>query len=179
MCGADPTCERELGTVGLRINPLIGGGAIDALSTATSTSKFGVPLTAASRPEILDLFRRFPFLQGLMCHVGSQGMPLALMARGVQVLCELADEVDALCAAPRIRMLDIGGGLSANYSSDAVCPTFADYMAAILQVYPRFLVQKRLIITGTGHYLVCLCLCLGLGLGFGLRVMNVLSLSVR
>jgi len=59
-------------TVGLRINPLIGGGSIAALSTATATSKFGIPLTASTKPLILDLIRKYPYIQGLMCHVGSQ-----------------------------------------------------------------------------------------------------------
>ena len=143
--------RRPLGTVGLRINPLIGGGSIAALSTATATSKFGIPLNDESRPRILALVKRYPFIRAVMCHVGSQGMPVTLMARGVQVLCEFADEIDRLCADEgrrRIQMVDIGGGLSANYSADAVSPTFGDYMQAILDVYPGFHSQQRKIVTG-------------------------------
>jgi diaminopimelate decarboxylase len=61
-------------SIGLRVNPLVGEGAIAALSTATSTSKFGVPLTSEGRALILDLFRDHSCLTSLMCHVGSQGI---------------------------------------------------------------------------------------------------------
>lgn len=37
---------------------------------------------------------------------------------GIKAVWELAQEVDKLCGAGRIRMLDIGGGLSVDYSSD-------------------------------------------------------------
>jgi diaminopimelate decarboxylase len=60
------------GAVGLRINPLVGEGRIAALSTATSNSKFGVPLTNHTKPEIIQLYRSHSFLNGIMCHVGSQ-----------------------------------------------------------------------------------------------------------
>ena len=61
-------------SIGLRINPLVGEGAIAELSTATSTSKFGVPLTKDTKSEILSLFHKNSNLNGLMCHVGSQGI---------------------------------------------------------------------------------------------------------
>lgn len=37
---------------------------------------------------------------------------------GVKAVWEFAQEVDKLCGPGRIRMLDIGGGLSVNYSTD-------------------------------------------------------------
>jgi hypothetical protein len=37
---------------------------------------------------------------------------------GIKAVWELAQEVDKLCGQGRIRMLDIGGGLSVDYSSD-------------------------------------------------------------
>jgi len=74
------------------------------------------------------------------------------MANGVLVLCSLADEVDQLCLASegrkRITLLDIGGGLSANYSDEKVSPTFDAYLEAILKVYPGFHTQGRTIVTG-------------------------------
>lgn len=36
---------------------------------------------------------------------------------------------------PRITVLDIGGGLSANYGSDEAKPTHAELCAALRQVY--------------------------------------------
>jgi diaminopimelate decarboxylase len=60
-------------SIGLRVNPLVGEGDIAELSTATFSSKFGVPLTEGTRGEILSLFRENLNLTGLMCHVGSQG----------------------------------------------------------------------------------------------------------
>jgi len=87
--------ESDRSDIGLRVNPLVGAGTIAALSTATVRSKFGVPLlplpptattaaddgVVAQRRSVAELFRRFPFLNGLMCHVGSQGMPLDTMVR--------------------------------------------------------------------------------------------------
>lgn len=58
--------------IGLRINPLVGAGSIAALSTATASSKFGVPLHDASRDAILSAYLDNEFLTSVMCHVGSQ-----------------------------------------------------------------------------------------------------------
>ena len=94
--------------VGLRVNPMSGAGSIDALSTATATSKFGVPCmyvdqhdgtaTPAGRvdlrEEIIATYVKYPFLNAIMCHVGSQGMPLAHLVAGANCILTLADEID-------------------------------------------------------------------------------------
>jgi diaminopimelate decarboxylase len=139
---------------------MVGEGSIAELSTATADSKFGIPLTAQSRVDIITAIVKHRCVRALMCHVGSQGMSIQVMARGVATLCLLADEIEAACSAAgelwesedvsdgRIHTIDIGGGLSANYTSDDIKPTFASYVEAILRVYPRFFAQGRRIITG-------------------------------
>lgn len=132
-------------SIGLRVNPMVGAGAIAALSTATGTSKFGVPSSYADqeahsvlqegvtdlREQVIQTYLQYPFLTGIMCHVGSQGMAVELMVQGAQHILQLADEIDVRLAASkmdrRITYVDIGGGLSANYSSDEVEYTFAEY----------------------------------------------------
>jgi diaminopimelate decarboxylase len=147
--------EWVCGSVGLRVNPLVGAGAIAELSTATAHSKFGVPLlpvdapgSTAQRRTVLELFTKHSFLTGVMCHVGSQGMPLSAMTEGVRRLLAFADEVDAACGE-RIAVVDIGGGLSVNYESDAPHPTLAAYAAALaVEVPALFAHPRRRVITG-------------------------------
>ena len=69
--------------IGIRVNPQVGGGSIDALSTATATSKFGVALRdEGAREWVVRAYLDRPWLTRLHAHSGSQGMPLELMARG-------------------------------------------------------------------------------------------------
>ena len=148
-----------IGVVGCRVNPMVGGGNISALSTATASSKFGIPLTVAGKGKIEAIYKKYPYFKGIMSHVGSQGMPVSIMAKGVQILCNLADDIDAVCRVEgettgRIQMLDIGGGLSANYGSEQISPTFGDYATEILKVYPRFFQQGRTIVTEFGKSLI-------------------------
>ena len=136
--------------LGLRINPLVGGGAIAQLSTATAKSKFGIPLTNANRVQVLDSFREHTFLSGLMLHVGSTGMSVNTMTEGIAAVHELANQVDAACAcaagagagtgagaeagangAGRIQFVDIGGGLNANTDCDERKVTFEGTQSAI------------------------------------------------
>jgi hypothetical protein len=60
------------GTVGIRVNPLVGSGKIEELSVSTLSSKFGVALTEANKAAIVAKFRAYPWLTGLHIHVGSQ-----------------------------------------------------------------------------------------------------------
>ena len=70
----------------MRINPVVGGGAIAIISTATKQSKFGLPVdTDSNRQRIKDLFVKYDWLKGLHVHVGSQGTPVDLFVKGARV----------------------------------------------------------------------------------------------
>lgn len=81
--------------IGLRVNPQVGGGSIEALSTATATSKFGVALRdEGAREWVVRAYLDRPWLTRLHAHSGSQGIPLELLARGAAQTYELAEEIN-------------------------------------------------------------------------------------
>jgi diaminopimelate decarboxylase len=47
---------------------------------------------------------------------------------------DFAKQVDAELGERRVTILDIGGGLSANYETDVFKPSYAEYAAALQQV---------------------------------------------
>ncbi|WP_329195785.1 MULTISPECIES: diaminopimelate decarboxylase [unclassified Streptomyces] len=123
--------------VGVRVNPQTGAGTIDALSTATATSKFGVPLRdPGARAWLVEAYRARPWLTRLHAHSGSQGVPLALIAQGVRELHALAQEINAAVGRRQVDTLDIGGGLPVNFASDATAPTYAEYVTALREAVP-------------------------------------------
>ena len=171
-------CVSSKSVIGLRVNPMVGAGNIAALSTATATSKFGVPckysdqVDATTVPvgrqdlyeEIIHIYLKHPFLTCIMCHVGSQGMPIESMVEGVQCILTLADTIDTRCQTAgerqnRITHADIGGGLSANYDTDEVSPTFQEYAQKIASVCENSLRQgaHRVYMTEFGKALVAKC----------------------
>lgn len=75
--------------IGLRINPVVGGGAIAMMSTATKLSKFGVPLTEETKERILGMYKDYEWLNGIHFHVGSQGIPIELFVNGAKVSSKL------------------------------------------------------------------------------------------
>ncbi|MER5483122.1 diaminopimelate decarboxylase [Streptomyces sp. NPDC002812] len=123
--------------IGVRINPQTGAGSIDALSTATATSKFGIALRdPGARQWLVRAYLDRPWLTRLHTHSGSQGVPLPLIAEGVRELYALAEEINAAAGRRQVDTLDIGGGLPVNFASDAVTPTYADYVSALRSAVP-------------------------------------------
>jgi diaminopimelate decarboxylase len=169
--------------VGLRVNPLLGKGTIETLSVSTHDSKFGIPLTEENRNFILEAFQKYSWLNGLHCHVGSQGCGIEMLAMGAAAIVNLANEIDDLVASEdpltsssnsllndslsllkssstkqRIRTLDIGGGLPTNFDSDQVTPTFTEYVDYLKLKCPKlFSMKHRRIITEFGRALICKC----------------------
>ncbi|GAA2615076.1 diaminopimelate decarboxylase [Streptomyces tubercidicus] len=141
--------------IGLRVNPQIGGGTIGAMSTATDTSKFGVALRdEGAREWVVRAFLDRPWLTRLHAHVGSQGMPLELMAAGVRALFVLAEEINERAGRRQIDTLDIGGGLPVNFSSDATTPTYREYAALLHATVPGLLSGRYGLVTEFGRSLL-------------------------
>ncbi|UCM88442.1 type III PLP-dependent enzyme domain-containing protein [Streptomyces marincola] len=143
------------GPVGVRVNPQVGGGAIDAMSTATATSKFGVALgDPGARAWVLRAFADRPWLTRLHCHVGSQGMPLERMAAGVLATWELAEEINAAAGRRQVDTLDIGGGLPVNFASDEHTPSFRDYARLLRRTVPGLFDGRYGLVTEFGRALL-------------------------
>ncbi|MFD4556885.1 diaminopimelate decarboxylase [Streptomyces sp. NPDC058469] len=138
--------------LGIRVNPQIGGGSIAALSTATATSKFGVALRdEGAREWVVRAFAERPWLTRLHAHTGSQGIPLSLLARGVAETYRLAEEINARLGRRQIDTLDIGGGLSVNFDSDATTPTYAQYARLLKEAVPGLFDGRYGLVTEFGR----------------------------
>ncbi|MEE1939886.1 diaminopimelate decarboxylase [Streptomyces sp. TRM 70361] len=138
--------------IGVRVNPQLGGGTIDAMSTATRHSKFGVPLTdPGSREKLLAAYRDHPWLTRVHTHTGSQGCPLELIARGVAQAAAFADEVNRRLGRRQVTGIDIGGGLPVNFADDEVRPGFGDYAAALRAHAPALFEGEYEIVTEFGR----------------------------
>lgn len=140
--------------LGLRVNPQVGGGAIGAMSTATNTSKFGVGLKdEGGRAWVVQAFLDRPWLTRLHAHVGSQGVPLELIAGGIREVHALAEEINAAAGEQRVDTIDLGGGLPVNFASDEVTPTFRDYAQQLARTVPQLFDGSYHLVTEFGRSL--------------------------
>ncbi|WP_410635596.1 diaminopimelate decarboxylase [Amycolatopsis sp. cmx-4-83] len=139
--------------LGLRINPQVGAGRIGDTSTATSTSKFGIPLRE-NRARIEEAFAARPWLTRLHVHVGSQGCPPELMAEGVAAVHALAEDINDRAGFRQVTSLDLGGGLPVNFTSDEPGPTYADYVSTLLARVPALADGRYGFVTEFGRSLL-------------------------
>jgi diaminopimelate decarboxylase len=138
------------GPVGLRVNPRVGVGSIADTSLADGRSKFGVPL-GDDPANIVDAFRRHPWLTGLHVHVGSQGCEAELLVAGIRRIVELAEQLDGTLGERRVTALDIGGGLPAAYHEGDPSPTFESYAALLRERIPELFANGVRLITEFGR----------------------------
>ncbi|WP_033312026.1 diaminopimelate decarboxylase [Streptomyces iakyrus] len=141
--------------LGIRVNPQVGGGSIEALSTATATSKFGVALRdEGAREWVVQAYLDRPWLTRLHAHTGSQGIPLSLLARGVAETYALAEEINRRAGRRQVDTLDIGGGLPVNFASDATTPTYAQYARMLAREVPGLFDGRYGLVTEFGRSLL-------------------------
>ncbi|MGW2491104.1 diaminopimelate decarboxylase [Streptomyces sp. NPDC001606] len=141
--------------LGLRVNPQVGGGSIGATSTATPTSKFGVALRdEGAREWVVRACLERPWLTRLHAHTGSQGIPLALLARGVAETYTLAEEINARAGRRQIDTLDIGGGLPVNFAGETATPSYAEYARVLAEEVPGLFDGRYGLVTEFGRSLL-------------------------
>ncbi|MEU1852977.1 diaminopimelate decarboxylase [Streptomyces sp. NPDC019990] len=141
--------------LGIRVNPQLGAGSIEATSTATATSKFGVALRdEGAREWVVRAFLDRPWLTRLHAHTGSQGIPLSLMARGAAETYALAEEINRRAGRRQIDTLDIGGGLPVNFASDATAPAYAQYARTLAEEVPGLFDGRYGLVTEFGRSLL-------------------------
>ncbi|WP_406210350.1 diaminopimelate decarboxylase [Streptomyces sp. NBC_01017] len=141
--------------LGIRVNPQVGGGSIEATSTATATSKFGVALRdEGAREWVVRAYQDRPWLTRLHAHTGSQGIPLSLMAQGVAEAYALAEEINGRIGRRQIDTLDIGGGLPVNFASDVTTPTYAQYVRLLGESVPGLFDGRYGLVTEFGRSLL-------------------------
>lgn len=125
--------------IGLRINPLVGAGNIAALSVSTADSKFGI--AESRKAEMLAAFAKHPWLNTVHVHVGSGDMGVKILVDGVAVAVEFAEEVNRHIGKQQVVVLDMGGGMAVNYSSEdwhtEQAPSFHAYAAALRARVPQ------------------------------------------
>ncbi|MGB1699546.1 MAG: diaminopimelate decarboxylase, partial [Nannocystaceae bacterium] len=141
--------------IGLRINPMVGEGAIAATSVGGRVSKFGVPLEEA-RSEILAAFARWPWLRGLHVHVGSQGCTVEQLISAARRIEGLVEELEARCPA-QVQDVDLGGGLPVAYDSSAQPPMVEVYVAALRDACPMLMSGRYRLITEFGRAIHANC----------------------
>lgn len=141
--------------LGLRVNPQIGGGTIDALSTATATSKFGIAIRdEGARARVVRAYLDRPWLTRLHTHSGSQGLPLSLLVTGIREVYELAEEINTAAGRRQIDTIDIGGGLPVNFASDDETPTYAEYARLLAAEVPGLFDGRYGLVTEFGRSLL-------------------------
>ncbi|WP_328507904.1 diaminopimelate decarboxylase [Streptomyces sp. NBC_00391] len=141
--------------IGVRINPQVGSGEIAAMSTATATSKFGIPLEDdGNREQLLQAYRDRPWLTWVHAHVGSQGCPLDLIAQGIAKAVAFADQVNADLGRRQVTGIDIGGGLPVNFGSDEPTPGFDEYVAHLRAHAPALFSGDYRVVTEFGRSLL-------------------------
>jgi diaminopimelate decarboxylase len=119
--------------IAIRVNPDVGAGGHEKISTGKGDAKFGV-----SPEQALALYARAATdkhldAKGLAVHIGSQIRDLAPLEAAFGVMRSLVERLksDGLS----VERLDLGGGLGVPYFNEPDPPAPADYAAMIERVF--------------------------------------------
>jgi diaminopimelate decarboxylase len=146
---------RSDASFGLRINPQVGVGTIEATSVGGTYSKFGIPLLECEY-EIAEAYLNRPWLTGVHLHIGSQGCPMDMLLRGCGIVYDFVTRVNNRLeghgSSRRVRVFDIGGGLPVSYHRDGRAETLTRYAEDLSRTLPGLFSDAFTIITEFGRH---------------------------
>jgi len=116
----------------IRVNPDVGAGGHEKISTGKGDAKFGVSAESA-----LALYARAHAdahlaPKGLAVHIGSQIKDLGPLEAAFRVMRALVEQLRA--DSLQVERLDLGGGLGVPYFNEPDPPSPADYAAMVSRV---------------------------------------------
>jgi diaminopimelate decarboxylase len=118
-------------TLAIRVNPEVGAGGHDKITTGAAANKFGVSMGEAERlyAKASNIASLKPI--GVACHIGSQISDLAPLRTAFAKMRGLVERLRA--EGLTVERLDLGGGLGVPYFDDPDPPSPADYAAMVAQ----------------------------------------------
>ncbi|WP_395645832.1 diaminopimelate decarboxylase [Terricaulis sp.] len=120
-------------SIAIRVNPDVGAGGHDKISTGKSDAKFGV-----SPDTAFALYARAsadPHLtpRGIAVHIGSQIRDLAPLEAAFRVMRSLVERLRAERFS--VERLDLGGGLGVPYFNEPDPPSPQEYASMVTRVF--------------------------------------------
>ncbi|MFZ8864773.1 MAG: diaminopimelate decarboxylase [Rickettsiales bacterium] len=100
--------------IAIRVNPNVGAGANDKISTGKKGDKFGIDLDMAEQAVQLAIQAENINFRGLSVHIGSQINDIAAFALAFRKLFEFVQKLEQ--ANFEVKIIDLGGGVGVPYS---------------------------------------------------------------
>jgi diaminopimelate decarboxylase len=122
--------------VAIRVNPDIGAGDNEKISTGKTDAKFGVSLADAARLYARACASPHLHAVGLAVHIGSQIKALTPLEAAFRQLKALAQDLRA--SGHSLTRLDLGGGLGVPYFNEPPPPSPTEYAAMVHGVFGDF-----------------------------------------
>jgi diaminopimelate decarboxylase len=118
--------------IAIRVNPGVGAGGHDKITTGHASSKFGVSLGEAERLYAKAANTASLAPVGLACHIGSQISDLGPLEAAFREMRGLVERLRG--EGLSVQRLDLGGGLGVPYFNQPDPPTPDAYAAMVARV---------------------------------------------